>query len=250
MSRKKWWVGNDVSGSAPMPSPMLALTNLKYGSYVITANAGEGWPGSIGGFFLAALIQLETFLDQQYLFGHWFPYGNLLYQPSAGYIAFICADVGPTYVFSPFFTIPSSFLGKVFSIVGVLDPFAGKVRLYVNGAEVGSGTSTTGYIPGSQYSYMYGQSTLPNPIDPNTNKIYGAVYGNNAVPSAVNVQEWHRLCKRNRRVMEMPGVNNTGLWRINEDSGTTGVPDLIGSADLSTVYGTPDVIRTFSRFAA
>lgn len=246
MRRKKWWL-NENAG-APIPAPMLALTDLKFGSYCITATSGVGWPGSIGGFYLAALIQLEQFIDQQYFFGHWFPYGNLLYEPSAGYLAFICAKSGPTYVFSPFFEIPNSMLHKVISLVGVLDSVALKVRLYVNGVEVGSGTSTDGYLPGDQYSYMYGQSTPP--LEPNTNKIYGCVYGNNAVPSASDISTWHALCKTNRMVMEMPNVNNHGLWRISEDSDVNGVSDLIGSADLSTVYGTPAVVKTFSRFAA
>lgn len=233
-----------------MPSPMYCIADISGGH--LQTIPGIGFPGGVYSWYVGSLFLIDAFpagVDQSYFvmnFGG-ASGGHILYQIVSTQLTFLIVQPGGAFAVSPFYTMSSSELHKIMSIVGVVDAVSAKLRLYVNGIQIGTGETITGYLPNAANPSRIGSNTADNAY-----KVYGAVYGTNPTPpTAQNVLDWHLACKSNRKVMPMGGGYPTdGMWRIDANSAVSGAPDLIGSADFDVIAGTVTVQRTFARFAA
>jgi hypothetical protein len=242
--KRNWWLDQNVD--VPTLSPMYGLTHMTTGHFQTAA--GEGFQGSTSGFWVGSLFRLSDFpASIQTFFCYCFSGtsgGMLLYQIAPALLTFLIVQPENTYAITPTYTMSTTELGKVMSIVGVYDSSGPEISLYVNGSAVGSPEPVSGYLPNAANVSKLGSYTPDDKA-----YVYGAAYGVD-VPNASAIAQWHSECKASRQIVSMPGGYTTdGLWRIDANSAISGVPDLEGTADMS-INGTPTVRKTLSRFAA
>lgn len=150
-------------------------------------------------------------------------------QNGASTVCFRAANGSGTLVSSPSYTATANTL---LAVVGVHD--GSNLRLYVNGAEVGSGTAITGYTAHSNRTYIGAAGSASAFLD-----FFGAYCGN-SVPSADQISAWYLALRSANRVIDVPGQSATVAW-LPSSSAT--IINEIGAQTLTVTGGTVTLAR-------
>lgn len=214
-------------GGAP-GLPILGHSLVGVGNRYVSA-AGAGILGNAAGFYVAGLVAFMATAAANYVARNHAAStdGWRLWVGSTGLLTFGQTNGATALILSPTFDI-SSLLGRVLAVCGVYT--STHVRLYVNGAQVGSGTAITGYTgPTGAAVTALGFGTAQNSVSM-------GVLGGDGVPSDANIAAWSVACKAARGLATMPGVAPQHSW--TPLAAVANIADGVGS-DTLTKVGTP-----------
>jgi hypothetical protein len=180
---------------------LYGVGSLDGGVYLETTSQ-SGAQGDPGGFFVSAVVKINSPAWDMISFA--FNGGSVRWQfrNIAGNLTFSCSDAGGGIVHSPGV---APVIDTVIGLVGVHD--GSRVRLYVQGSQVGDGTAIATDIPTDGHTLYVGRAGLGNGfLD-----YYGSSYGL-GVPSAQDVAQWWSATQRGRRIVDMPSVPASRMW--------------------------------------
>jgi hypothetical protein len=222
-------------------------------NYYTTA-AGVGLRGHVSGFWAGAVIRINALVatgaaEIFTCYGAGGTGWTLLGGSNYSALHFDILSGAGGQVASPSYTPTATDVGKLLALIGVYDQVAGKIRFYVEGSEVGSGTTIVGHTPGG--------STIPNMIGvilgtafPAANAtIFGVGGGDGFIPTLAEIQTQYAAIKTAGDFVAIPG-KTTHFWSIKQDqagaipatltdrAGST-VMSKVGSPTLVTDYGLP-----------
>jgi hypothetical protein len=124
---------------------------------------------------------------------------------------------GPVPVTTPTFTITAAMVGKLLDTVAVWDKAAGLLRLYVNGVEVGSGTSSLGLaaLPNATVGTAWGVRPATAAVPADANDIFASEGGDGFTPSAAEIYAAHWATRQRVRSAQVPfaGIAGKTTWR-------------------------------------
>jgi len=178
--------------------------------------AGEGVRGSGSGYWLACLFRLDQIPAASEYLGACGAAGTTGWQQwltSSGLLRFRTHNGAGASVHAPNITLGSSDVGRVHAALWVQD--ASKVRSYLAGAEVGSGTSISGYTaPASTVKQTMG---IANPFNYafTSGTILGVAGGDGVIPSAAEIAAWAARCRAARDIVPIAGKTDH-LWSVRQ----------------------------------
>lgn len=208
----------------PLP-PLYGIGGCDGGNRFLVTSAAAG-PGLASGFWVSVIVRLNSTSSGDYLISSapgtsgWLTV--ISPAPSANFRA---ADGGGAYQVSPNLTLTT---GLVYALVGVFD--GSNVRLYSQGAEVGSGSPCVGYTASSSLLYVAAGGALNGFLD-----FFGCGYGT-GVPTPANIADWYDAVQTRRACVDMPGTPATHLWQPTIGWGN--MPDLVGGLITLAKVGT------------
>lgn len=213
------------------------FANTNY--YSTVASGGEN--GVATGFGVASLFTVlsqsarpeeQTIAAKNLRWGMWA-------NTAATGVYFFCFDNGGTPRFSPTYTITASDVGKQMLAVGVHDGSA--VRLYVQRAQVGSGTAIAGLNASTANATAIGFGGSGVNRAATNLKIHG-VASWRSVANLATVQAMFDAVKASRGSIASIGglVTLTNAWEFNVGGGTSAIDptvNLVGGADNVALTG-------------
>lgn len=139
-------------------------------------------------------------------------------------------------VSSPSYTLTASDVGRITVAMGTADVVSGRIRLWVNASEVGSGSALASYTPLTAGSgTTMGGVPAGNPADGLT--VLGLVGGSFRIPDAMDVAEFFRQARGSGTVPPIPGKTSAGPYNFT-DSGSNQVVDNSGGSAPMVINGT------------
>lgn len=145
-------------------------------------------------------------------------------------------------VTSPTVTITAGMVGKLIDTVAVWDQPAGKVRLYHQGVEVGSGTANAlAYAPNASERFAEGARVgITNPAD--ANAIAAIEGGDGFVPSSAEILAAHTatVSRVQHGLAPFAGIAGKTTWRCQAGSAWNPpvvLTDAIGGQNLTMAVG-------------
>lgn len=222
--------GRRSRSEGPLGAPILGHTITGSGvRYDVSGDTAI--KGDPSGFYVAALFAFFTGDSSSYIAHNraGSTDGWRLWLSAASTLSFSQTDGGGVLRNSPTYTI-TPIIGKVISAVGVYD--SAKARLYVNGMQLGDGTSLTGYTEPTDTTCAFhiGLGAAGQ------NSVFFGCLGGAGIPSAANIAAWSEGCKAARTLVTMPGVAPEHLWKPLDPPAN--IADGVGSTTLTKI-GTP-----------
>lgn len=208
-----------TTGSEPRvrPGVFCGLSGFQSGLLLATT-ASQGVQGSTLGFWAAQLIRIDSqvgsatrisFNAFQGASGNGWDFRTLTTNATLLFEAFFGAGTGFN---SPTRAIAASDVGKLALCVGVFDVAASRLRLYINGAEVGSGTATVGaYRPPVAGATAFGGRADGGNLPSDNTTIFGCCGGDGFTPTAKEIEVQYLSTVDSGAIQPIP-AKTTNRW--------------------------------------
>ena len=165
-----------------------------------------------------------------------------------GSMYFAMFDASSTFRASPVITFTTREIGKMIVVTGVYDAVAAKVRLYYRRGEVGTGSTTSGYL-GASSGVMLGRWSNNTGLSASDVTVYGVAYGHGLPAASVVTMHHDAALAADGRLSAIAGMT-AHLYDLTQDTsgGVVGatLTDRIGTSHL-TRAGSPTTYARYSR---
>ncbi len=238
-----------ILGNTPAQAAMYGVHSLSISNRYVAGSTGE--PGAAGGFGFATFLKIES---QSVSSATREIYSNDI-SATSGYalrtlttnatLSWTAVNAALANVTSSAYTIASGDVGKWMHVCGVYDLTGTKLRLYVAGVQVGSGTTMVGYTPATAALQIGRRAN--NTLGADNIGWSGAVTFT-GIPTVTDIAAHYTAAKYERKlgVMGGTGVTMTHRHSVRSDGGDVGLQttilDKVGSDNL-TSSGSPTWFR-------
>lgn len=210
------WEGAGGGGGGAAPAlQAVGMSGFTTGNYYRTAADSEP-KGTAPGFSVGVVFRQDAAIGTEVIFagGALTTTGWALWSLTGG-IQFRCANGAGSGVASSSYTIGTGQVGSVFRVVGVHT--GTHLRLYVNGAQVGTDQAITGYTPVNAANRI-GIGVRGSAITPLTNgTVVGCIAANATALSGAQIATWDAAVQAAASCVSFP-AGTTHRWQV-EDAG-------------------------------